>query len=85
MSRCGNYTTEVYKLKWIKIKVDDQYICIQTNYSGKPWVRLDTLSYNMRDSKDKLLCGGRMSWLEARKYGWKCIKVHINLTPVSNN
>ena len=62
------------------MKLDNQYICIQENYPGSPWVRIDTFSYYMRDSKKKLLGESITTWKEARKIGWRCVKVQINLT-----
>lgn len=61
------------------MKIDNQYVCIQWQ-TKRPWVKIDTLSYTMRDSKAKLIAGGKMTWNELKKYGWKCIKVQIDIT-----
>lgn len=43
-----------------------------------------TLSTNRKQSIIYFLNGGTMTWKEAMKYGWRCIKVDVTISPVSN-
>lgn len=64
-----------------KLYVDKQkdWICIQLQH-GKPWFRRDTLSYNRKSSIEILLKESGMDWKRAKKYGWVCKKVSVEIT-----
>lgn len=44
-----------------------------------------TLSYMRKLSINSFLNDGNMTWKDARKYGWRCIKVDVTITPTSYN
>lgn len=61
-----------------------RWICIQLrqHLEKKDWYNENTLSYTRRGSKRLLLHNSSMYWNEAKKYGWRCIKVKVSITPL---
>lgn len=45
---------------------------------------ISTLSYQRKDCIKKFLEGSKLTWKEVLKFGWKCIKVDVNITSSSN-
>jgi len=45
---------------------------------------LHTISYQKKSCIDNFIDGGSMTWIELKKYGWKCVKVNIEISQTHN-
>lgn len=61
-------------------KTEIMYVCV----TDRNEVNHDTLRYYRKDSIKKLVEDGNMTWKELRKYGWRCIKVTVEINHSSN-
>ena len=66
-----------------KLYIDKEisWICIRV-YPNKsrPWFRRDTLSFTRKGSIESFLKDSMTTWDEAKKYGWVCKKVSVEIT-----
>ena len=56
------------------------YIIVDEKGNGQTY----SLSYQKKMCTDAFIKGSSMTWNEAKKHGWKCVKVDVNITPTSN-
>lgn len=56
------------------------YIMVGRNGRGD----ISTLQHRRTDCISEFLKGSTLSWNEAKKYGWKCKAVDVQISPTSN-
>ena len=56
------------------------YIIVDTRNNGDA----TTLNYYKKDCINKFLKGSTLDWKQAKKIGWKCEKVDVDIASVSN-
>lgn len=61
-----------------------RWVCIQSMGDNRrgDWVNESTLSFYRYASKEKLLKGTTTDWKQAKKYGWRCVKVELIITEI---
>lgn len=61
-----------------------RWICIQiaTGRMKQDWYIENTLGFTRKESKRYLLDGSSITWDEAVKTGFRCIKVTLAITPI---
>jgi len=56
------------------------YIIVDKKGNASPL----SLSYQKSACIRTFLTGSRLTWAQSKKYGWKCVKVDVNITASSN-